>query len=317
LNCNPIYIKIVIIQNHHFFFLGVVRLKCKLLAIIAIFAVTLIPAYGSSLTSETVDNSMPKGDIPGWKQVFADNFNGQHVPVGKFSDCDHNAMNPKNAYCNGLPEPQKSKWWAYPYGWPDTAKQRNYPLGGIYNPQKTISIEPLKNGDGVMKIKMFNKGGENQVAAVVPKAIAGSKYGRYVIRFKAQTTPGYKLAWLQWPDKDESCPGCEIDFPELELDGNISAFMHHKGDPTGKKQDAFDTGQPYGVWHTAVTEWSPDKVKFYLDGKLVGTSTSGIPDQPMSWIIQSESALNGDKAAANSTATIWITWVAAYQYTGK
>jgi hypothetical protein len=293
-------------------------MKFKFFTISLIFIIMLFPAYGSTTTSQTVDNSMPKGDLPGWKQVFADNFNGQYVPVGKFSDCDHNAMNPKTAYCNGLPEPQKNRWWAYPYGWPDTAKQRNYPLGGIYNPQETISIEPLKNGDGVMKIRMFNNGGENQVAAVVPKAIAGSKYGRYVIRFKAQTTPGYKLAWLQWPDDIDSCLGCEIDFPELELDGNISAFMHHKGDPEGKKQDAFDTGQPYGVWHTAVTEWSPGKVRFILNGKEVGTSKgSKVPDQPMSWIIQSESALNGDKATTNSFATIWITWVAAYEYTGK
>ncbi len=34
----------------------------------------------------------------------------------------------------------------------------------------------------------------------------------------------------------------------------------------------------------------------------------------MSWIIQSESALNGDRAATGSSATIYITWVAAYTY---
>ncbi len=122
------------------------------LSIALVFILTLLPIKTYSLVAGTVDNSMPKGDLPGWHQVFSDNFNRQNVPIGKFSDCDHNALTPEKAYCNGLPEPQKSRWWAYPYGWLDTAKQRKYPQGGIYNPEKTISIESLANGDGVMKI---------------------------------------------------------------------------------------------------------------------------------------------------------------------
>jgi hypothetical protein len=272
-------------------------------------------------TDVTVDNRMPKGDLPGWKQVLADNFNGQDVPVGKFSDCNNNPDTPE-AFCSGLPEPQKSRYWAYPKGWPDTAKQGthgNFERSGIYNPEETISIGPLSNGDGVMRIKLFNNGGDNQVAAVVPKAMVGQKYGRYAIRFLAEATPGYKLAWLQWPVDEKSCSGCEIDFPEQELDTTIHGFLHHKEDPNNKQgtQDAFDSKQPYGVWHTAVTEWSPGKVKFILDGKEVGTSTTQVPDQPMSWVIQSESALNGDTAGAGTSARIWITWIAAYTYTGE
>lgn len=165
-----------------------------------------------------------------------------------------------------------------------------------------------------MHVRMYRcASGENHVAAVVPKAVMDQKYGRYAIRFKAETTPGYKLAWLLWPTVNDA--GSEIDFPELELDSTIAAFMHYRD---GSGQDAFDTGQPYGVWHTAVTEWAPDDVKFYLDGKLAGHSTKLVPNTAMNWIIQSESALderaeNGSVIAApNSSATIDISWIAAY-----
>ncbi len=40
--------------------------------------------------------------------------------------------------------------------------------------------------------------------------------------------------------------------------------MHYKGDPEGNTQDAFDTGQPYGVWHTAIT-LAPQLPKFQMD----------------------------------------------------
>ena len=80
-------------------------------------------------------------------------------------------------------------------------------------------------------------------------------------------------------------------------------------------------------------EWSPHGVEFFLDGeKVTGTSSEGeeidkstenIPDQPMTWVIQSESAFDdrakNDEVVADSdsTATILIDWVAAYTYTGE
>lgn len=292
----------------------------------------LTPGYsmGAPTPEEEDLTKLPKGDLPGWKQILADDFDEYgEVPVGSFSDCGHNQDNYKEAYCSGLTGKLKERWWAYPNGWPDTAKQRNYPLGGVYNPEETVSIK-----DGMLQVKMFNRDGENQVAALVPKATVGQTYGRYVIRFKTETTPGYKLAWLLWPDKNESCLSCEIDFPELELDSEISGFMHYKQQSENEehKQDVFPTGEKYGEWHTAVIEWSPGKVEFFLDGKKVKgknpnwedieASTENVPDQPMSWVIQSESALddraknNEVVAKENSSTTILIDWVAAYTYTG-
>ncbi|SHE88395.1 Glycosyl hydrolases family 16 [Seinonella peptonophila] len=271
------------------------------------------------------DANMPKGDLPGWKQVFSDDFEGVTLPKGSFKDC-------KEEGCQGLPEPTQSNWGAYPNTYDDTAGLCNkgsnrcptgqkYKFGGVYDPEKTVSIVK-ENGDGVMKIDMFNDGQKNHVAAMIPKKMAGKKYGRYAIRFKTTKTPGYKLAWLLWADNEEKCKGCEIDFPELELDKKIAGFVHPKG---GGQQDSYETGASFDQWHTAVTEWTPGKIKFYLDGKEVKQSGSGktestnnIPDEPMSWIIQSESSLDPSSVAEpNSKATIWISWVAGWEYEGK
>ena len=100
--------------------------------------------------------------------------------------------------------------------------------------------------------------------------------------------PGYKTAWLLWPASDSTTDG-EIDFPEGDLDGTISAFMHHQG---GGSQDAYTTTGVYTDWHVAVIEWGPVNCVFLLDDVEVGHSTAVIPNTPMHWIIQTETQLS-------------------------
>ena len=316
----------------------------KILVPILLLVLLLGPSYsfGETNSSETTssqnESKAPRGDLSNWQQVFVDDFDEYgNLPVGSFSDCNHNANDFKQAYCGGLKEPLRSRWWAYPKGWPDTARQRKYTVSGQYNPDETVSIE-----DGKLKVVMKSDGKENQVAALVPKATVGQTYGRYAIRFKTDSTPGYKIAWLLWPDNEKTCDKCEIDFPETELDRTIVGYMHHKsGQPESEDdkknskviQDYYVTDQKPSEWHTAVIEWSPGKVEFFLDGKklqgknpqgeTISASTQNVPDQPMTWVIQSESALDDRArneevvAKENSTATILIDWVAAYTYKGK
>jgi hypothetical protein len=42
-----------------------------------------------------------------------------------------------------------------------------------------------------------------------------------------------------------------------------------------------------------------------------------VPDQPLSWVLQNESALEGPGAAPGSSARLDITWIAAYAYGWK
>src|ERR1035437_1839854 len=131
---------------------------------------------------------MPTGDIPGWHQVFADNFT-QNVPLGSF------------------PAAVASTWGnSYPDGWTDTTKN------GTYMPSKVVSI-----ANGVMNLNLHTENGVHMVAAPVPTipgapgSEGGLLYGRYVIRFRADAVPGHKTAWLLWPDSETWPADGEID----------------------------------------------------------------------------------------------------------
>ena len=262
----------------------------------------------------TVRDILPRGNCGPFEQVLAWNFNGDNVPLGAFSDCDH-APETKDAVCEGLPEKYRNAWWAYPTGWGDTAKtgadnNGGREVGGVYHPEDTVSVGPREGGDGVMRIRMWRPadGGDVHSAALVPTATIGQAYGKFSARIKVvKAAPGYKSAWLHYGG------GCEMDYPEQNWTGEISAFHHPCG---GGKQGYFPTGQQWTEWHTVSTEWTPGSVKFYLDGALVGQDDRDIPGQPLNWVLQNESALEGAYAEPGSSAEMEVTWVSAYTYKG-
>jgi beta-glucanase (GH16 family) len=232
--------------------------------------------------------AMPVGDIPGWRQIFADDFLTD-VPFGSF------------------PSAVSAKWSAYPDGWKDTSKN------GTYFPSKVISIQ-----GGVMTLHLHTESGVHMVSAPEPKlpgatgTEGGLLYGRYVIRFRADAVPGYKTAWLLWPDSEVWPRDGEIDFPEGNLDSTISAFMHRQQGSSGGDQDAYPTAVIYASWHTAVIEWTAASCKFLLDGTLIGTSTSRIPKTPMHWVIQTETALDGTVPSDSAAGDVQIDWAVVY-----
>jgi hypothetical protein len=248
------------------------------------------PAQRWKVPSIKVDPSgqaMPVGNLPGWTQVFSDDFT-ENVPVGSF------------------PGAVSGKWSAYPDGWKDTSGN------GTYEPSKVVSI-----GHGIMNLYLHTDNGVHMVSAPVPVIPGapgkegGLRYGRYAVRFRADPVPGYKTAWLLWPDSEKWSDG-EIDFPEGNLTGTFSAFMHHKGDPT--QQDVFNTTATYATWHTAVIQWTPKAVTFSLDGRVIGTATdaANIPSTPMHWVLQTETQLSGGPPPSSAAGNVQIDWVTAY-----
>ena len=232
--------------------------------------------------------AMPLGDMPGWRQVFADDFTA-NVPLGSF------------------PSAVSSKWSVYQDGWHDTTHN------GTYTPSQVLSEH-----DGVLDMFLHTVNGVHMVAAPLPK-IAGApgsegglQYGRYAVRFKADALHGYKTAWLLWPDSERWPSGGEIDFPEGDLDSAGCAFMHHINGSGGGDQEVFCTHTPYTDWHTAVTEWTPGSVKYYMDGQLIGSTTNRVPDSPMHLVIQTETATDGTTPADSTQGHVLIDWVAIY-----
>lgn len=286
---------------------------CLVMAAAAFLAPAACASSGSSSASATAaaaaaaaaaDPSgvtMPVGDIPGWHQVFADNFT-TGVPVGGFSQCDNVTRT-----CAGLPAPVQAKWWAYPDGWPDTSKQ------GLYMPSKTVSVS-----GGLLRLHLHTENGVHMVAAVLPKvpgatgSEGGQLHGRYEIRFMVERpTVGYKLAWLLWPDSENFPADGEIDFPEAPLSDSIGGYLHHMDGVSADDQDTFDTGvRVSSGWHTATIEWTAKSCTFILDGVTMGTSADRIPSTPMHLVIQNET---DGSTSDSAVADILIDWVVVYQ----
>jgi hypothetical protein len=230
----------------------------------------------------------PVGDLPGWKQVFRDDFTTD-APLGSFE-----AM-------------YGSRWGMYYDGLKDTAGS-NEGAPGRYYPSKVISVQ-----GGILNERLHTEDGFNMVAGISPK-IGAQLYGRYSVRFRADPAAGYKTSWLLWPASAVWPRDGEIDFPEGGLNDIIYAFTHKQGATSGADQDAFPTGIGYNAWHTATIEWSPNRVVYTLDNNIVGTSTSRVPNTPMNWILQTETCYGNCQPASTTVANVQIDWVAAYSY---
>ena len=226
---------------------------------------------------------MPVGNIPGWTQIWADNF-------------------PYNVSLGNFPAGTNGKWSAYPDGWHDTSTH------GTYNCTKVCSVH-----DGMLDMWIHSENGAHYVAVPYPKVPSGITYGRYAVRFTSDPLPHYKTAWLLWPDSDTWPRDGEVDFPEGGLDGTICAYMHRQGASSGDDQDQFCTGTHYQGWHTAVTEWTPSSIKFYLDGNLIGTSSSRIPNTPMHWVLQTETEISGTSPDNATQGHVLVDWAAVYR----
>ncbi|MBN2177560.1 MAG: glycoside hydrolase family 16 protein [Demequinaceae bacterium] len=243
----------------------------------------------------------PVGDLPGWRQVFVDEFDGTVAP-GQWSGCTF--VEPLT--CSGLPEPYRDRWWAFLEGWSDNAN-------GVYSPSRVLSVS-----GGVLDVSIRTEDGVHLVAAPVPlingiDGPLGQLYGRYEIRFCADSLPGYKIAWLLWPDSEAWPRDGEIDFPEGNLDGDIEGYVHRQDGAAPNDQDGFFTGVPVsGEWHTAIIEWSPDLVVFILDGDEIGTTTNRIPTTPMHWVLEVTTSLDGHEPDDVTEGHVLIDWVAVY-----
>jgi len=224
--------------------------------------------------------ALPQGDLPGWRQTFVDDFTTD-APLGRFLEL------------------YGTRWKAYGEGWKDTSGN------GVYSPSRVLSV---KNGS--LDYYVHTDNGVHYVAAPVPKVPTnGQPYGRYSVRFRADAIPGYKTAWLLWPDSDNWSDG-EIDFPEGNLTSTIQAYSHCVGEPQ-KNCLAVNTGKTFADWHIATVEWVPGKVTFFLDGQQVGTTTSRVPTAPMHWVLQTETRLS-EEPADSAAGHVQIDWVAAW-----
>ena len=186
---------------------------------------------------------------------------------------------------------------------------------GIYDSSKTVSEH-----DGLLDIWIHSEGERRYVAAPIP-TIGDTVGQRISMCMRADRIPGYKLAFLLWPDQGPGNHHGEIDFPEGKLTptGTAHAFVHFDPKAVGENQrDAYDSGTSTVDWHQYVLEWDPgsagsqtdDQVAFYLDGRLVGRTTGvAVPDGPMHYVMQIETYLAGQPLPDHAQGHVLVDWV--------
>ncbi len=240
------------------------------------------PAADAPAAPAADANGMPAVSDGPWERVFSDDFTTD-VPIGGFLTSEY-----------------KNRWMSYD-GFGDTSGV------GRYEPKKVLSVK-----DGALDYFLHTENGVPLGAAPVPLVNGqwpGQVYGRFSLRARADSLAGFGNGWLLWSNDNNWNDG-EIDFAEGALDGHINAYNHCVGDPR-RNCTVAETTTTWNDWHTMTVEWLPGSVTFFLDGKVIGRSTS-VPTAEMHMVLQT--ATTGVKPAADTAGHVQIDWVTIDEY---
>lgn len=252
------------------------------------------PAGGGSGGGGDSGQAIPIGDLPGWHQVFADDFTIPAALGSWGSDCDGD----KIVYTGD----HAGQWKSYPKCYLDTYQKRPY---------RADQVLDVSGGD--LNFHLHPVDGQPAGANPSPVLTGGSQYqtyGRYEARFRTSSKDmkEYYTAWLLWPQNEGEWNCAESDFPEGSLaDQSVTYFAHN----CVNHQDSGSMDVDKTQWHNYIQNWKPGLREYYVDDKLVGSSTTAIYDKPERWQLQTET--NGDGA---SDGYLYVDWVVVYSYTG-
>lgn len=239
-------------------------------------------SFPAASSPATTDTALPVGDLPGWHQVFAEDFTTP-AAEGRF---------PGRAY--------RDRWFTYdgftnPSGTP------------LYDTRNVTSVH-----DGLLDVRVREQDGAARGAGLVALlnedgTWGGRVYGRYSVRVRFDETPEWGAALLLWSDRNEWNDG-EVDFAEGGTTGTLDAYNHRLDDPTQNDLSVHTTAR-WADWHIATVEWTSSGVTFLMDGKVTGHTTTS-PSEPLHLVLQT---IRTDAALAGRTGHLQVDWVAAWE----
>jgi beta-glucanase (GH16 family) len=231
---------------------------------------------------------MPTGDLPDWRQVYADDFSGTQL----------NTRNAWSVYGNGVvsSNPTTAYWSPGHVSVGDSMLTIN----GSQDPSVSPDGRVVTAGLGLWKL---------------PK----QTYGKYEMLVRMDACPEVKYAWLLWPYDGQWPQHGEIDFAEDEGGSRTksTASMLYKN-ALGKADalpKSYVTPTPsFASWHVVGVEWTPGGINYTLDGKSWGTISSDlVPSTAMTFVVQTESkVLPGLVPSTFTSCNAQIGWVVQY-----
>lgn len=247
----------------------------------------LCPACGAlPLPQSPSGVPMPTGDLPGWRQVFTDDFTGSAIDERKW----------------GLYEGQ-------PAGGP----------GGWWEPSH------VEVGGGIVALRTYRdpRYGDRWVSGGMSSARGlTQRYGRYDVRFRMDAGYGVASILLLWPTADHWPP--EIDFAEhggkSTVRDRMTATLHYGEDDRIIQRTVY---ADFTRWHTMGVEWTPGRLVYTLDGRPWATVEHvGVPAETMELDAQTQAGTDGDvwnpapDASTPAEVDMEIDWAVAYAMTG-
>ncbi len=238
----------------------------------------------------TSGQAMPRGDIAGWQQLVAEDFSVKAAVGSWAKGCEVD----KVAYV-GL---NGTKWTTIPGCSENSAGKRQYRPGDV------LSVH-----DGVLDFELKSVDGQPVGAAVVPFIKTDLPYqthGRYEVRLRVDTAnlSEYSLSASLVPQDKADVHCAESSFPVGRLNSEVGG-SYYAG--CNSQLRTIGTTARFTDWHTYTQEWSPSYQKYYLDGKLIATSTGQTYAKPQRWQLQ---AIAG--AMGNHTGSLLVDWVVVY-----
>ena len=200
-------------------------------------------------------------------------------------------------------------WTEYGDGWSSTHSGS----AEGYQPSTVQSVH-----DGVLDFYLHDDANGRPVGADPSPLPGGNRYQTYgmwsfcesVVPADSHKLADFHQAPLLWPQNDGDSKRAESDFPEADLNAlNFSGFSHFGGSGSQDVFDiqAVDSNFDPTHWHVYTQTWGPGFRSYYVDGRLVGTSTNQVWSGPERWQLQIEpSVTRGGGSGHAYVAWVWI-----------
>ncbi len=142
------------------------------------------------------------------------------------------------------------------------------------------------------------------------------QYGRWEVRLRSEAGAGYSAVALLMPEQVSANNYAEVDFVEVgDIPRQLSGIFVHG---SGGQRAASSMRADFTQWHTAAVDWLPDRLTFWLDGRMVWNYTGPLvpKGRTMGLALQNDVVCDGAlcrNASTPATVTMYVDWVRIYR----